>query len=148
MMRKELTYRKSIPLNELYGYMQRWKSRAGDYVNIESIGKSSGFDLWMAKWTDPSVDDRYKEIALVTAQHSGMEISGMNAVLGVGNLLSGLSEKAREILKKQIVLMIPCCNPFSYGKQDVAYMFKNEFGKCEFASSFSYGGVKEPKHNR
>ena len=113
-MRKQFSVRNSIPLGELEEYLRRWEKRAPGYVEVYPYAQSGDYPVLCARMTDPGVPDCEKERAIVVAEHSGLEVSGMNAVLGVGNLLSGLGKEAREILASQVVYLIPCHNPYSY----------------------------------
>lgn len=143
-MRKKFTLRHSIPVDEIERSMQRWIAQAPRFTELFSIGKSGAHDIYCAKMTDPSIPDDEKEIAIVTAQHTGMEISGMNAVFGAGNLLSNLGEDALEILRKQIILLVPCPNPYTYALQDPSFQFRNAAGVCEYAHAFGWQGVVNP----
>ena len=120
-MRKKFVIRESVPFEELESYMRRWEKRAPGYVLVYEYAKSGDYPIYCAKMTDPEIPDCEKEIAIVIAEHSGSEISGMNAVLGVGNILSGLGKEAKEILASQIIYIIPCHNPYSYN-----YIAKNK----------------------
>ncbi len=136
-MDKELQLRKSIAIEDLEPYMRAWEQRASGFVRVYAIGESGGYPILCAEFTDPSVPAEEKEIALITAQHSGMEISGMTTVLSVGNYLAALDTKAREILNRQIVLLVPCPNCYTYATQDPAYQYINECGVDEYAGSFN-----------
>lgn len=139
-----LLFRKSIPIEELVQYMTRWEESAPDIVHLEIIGKSGSHPILAAFFTDPAYKDEEKEIALITAQHSGMEITGMNTVLSLGNYLASGASEAREILRKQLVVLVPCSNPYSYEKQSGDYQFRNEFGIDEYVA-LGCEGVKEPE---
>ena len=139
-----LPLRKAIRAEELPEYMKRWEDKLPDYVKIEEIGKCGEFPILAAFFTDSSVDDSKKQIALFTAQHSGMEITGMTTLLSLGNYLASGAEDAMEILKKQIVVIVPCSNPYSYSKLSPEYQFKNEAGVDEYVS-FKCDGVPEPE---
>ena len=128
---KEHIIRDCLPIDEFPSYMDGWSKKKPGFVTVSSIGKSGGYDILKAVFTDPSVPDEDKQVVLLTAQHS-MELSGVNTLLGVGNFLVSDRDDAAEILKKEIVVMIPCSNPYSYSKQDPAYQFRNEAGICEY----------------
>ncbi len=136
---KEFSIRDCIRADEIASYMYGWCKKKPDLVTVSSIGKSGGYDILKAVFTDPSVSDENKQVVLLTAQHS-MELSGVTTLLSVGNFLVSDREDAADILKKQIIVMIPCSNVYSYSKQDPAYQFKNEAGVCEYFS-FKYDGV-------
>jgi len=136
--------RKSIPVKELPQYMEQWREKAPGLVHIEVIGESGSYPILAAFFTDDSYPDEEKEIALITAQHSGMEITGMTTVLSLGNYLASGAKDAIEILQKQIVVLVPCSNPYSYAQQSVDYQFTNEFGIDEYVAIDSEG-VSEPE---
>ncbi len=136
-MNKKLNLRKSIAIEDLEEYVRGWEQKAKGFAKVYPIGESGGWPILCAEFTDPTVPAEEKEVALITAQHSGMEISGMTTVLSVGNYLAALDDRAREILKHQVVLLVPCPNCYSYAKQDPAYQFVNEFGVDEYAGSFN-----------
>lgn len=138
-MGKAFTIRASVPICELEDYMRRWERRAGEFVRVYSLGASGGWPILCAEFTDPSVPACENETALVIAQHSGMEITGMTTVLSVGNYLAALDERARKILRTQTVLLVPCPNAYSYAAQSPSYQFKNEEGVDEYAGSFQPG---------
>lgn len=141
---KLLPFRKTVTADELPEYMRRWEERLSGFVRIEEIGKCSGFPILAAFFTDPSVADENKQIALFTAQHSGMEITGMTTLLSLGNYLASGAEDAKEIMKNQVVVIVPCSNPYSYSKLSPEYQFKNAAGVDEYVS-FKFDGVKEPE---
>ncbi len=130
-----------VPIDELEAYMRAWEKKRCGCVRVESIGKSGGYDILSAVFTDMSVSDEDKQTVLVIAQHSGMEITGMSTVLTLGNYLAAKPE-AEELLKKLTVVLVPCPNPYSYAKQSPAYQFKNEAGVDEY-TSFGYSGARE-----
>ena len=136
---KQYTIRDCLPVEAFPAYMNDWCKKKPGYVTVSSIGKSGGYDILKAVFTDPHVSDEDKQIVLLTAQHS-MELSGVTSLLSVGNYLVSDASDACEMLQKLIIVMIPCSNPYSYSKQDPAYQFKNEAGICEYFA-FDYNGV-------
>lgn len=143
-MRKQFVIRRSVPVEQIGDYMGNWSKRAPGFVAVSTVGVSGIYPIFCAKLTDPDVPDEDKEVAIITAQHTGMEISGMNAVFGVGNRLCSLDQEARTILRHLIVLLVPCPNPFTYAKQDPEWQFRNAAGVCEYAHAFSPDGVIDP----
>ena len=125
---KRYKLRECIPVEKIGEYIENWHKKKPDFVEVSTIGKSGGYDIYSAVFTNKSIPDDNKQIAIVTAQHSGMEISGMTTAFSLGNFLMTEDKTAKEILDKMIVVLVPCPNPFSYSKQDEAYQFKNEFG--------------------
>ena len=125
-MKKNFTLRKSVPMAELEEYMRRWETRAPGWVKVYSLGDYAGWPMLCAEITDPSVPAEEKTVAMVLAQHSGMEITGMTTVLSVGNYLSARDEKAREILATQIVLLVPCPNCEVYLHAEEGNQYQNQ----------------------
>lgn len=136
---KQYSIRDCLPIEEFPAYMNGWCKKKPGYVTVNSIGKSGGYDILKAVFTDPRVSDEDKQIVLLTAQHS-MELSGVTSLLSIGNYLVSEEPDACEMLQKLIIVMIPCSNPYSYSKQDPAYQFKNEAGICEYFA-FDYNGI-------
>ena len=138
--------RDCIPVEQIGEYVMNWQNKKPHIVSVETIGKSGEYDIYCAVFTNKNVTDENKQIAIVTAQHSGMEISGMTTAFSLGNYLMTENETAKEILDKMIVVLVPCPNPYSYSKRDEAYQFKNEFGVDEYVS-FNYQGAKKEGKN-
>jgi len=136
---KEYQIRDNLPIEEFPAYMEGWCRKKPGFVTVSSIGKSGGYDILKAVFTDPGVSDEDKQVVLLTAQHS-VEFSGVTTVLSVGNYLVSDAPEAGEMLKKLIIVMIPCSNAYSYARQDPANQFVNEAGICEYAA-FDYNGI-------
>jgi len=143
---KKHTVKKSIPVNEIGAYMNNWQKKKPECVRINVIGKSGGYDIMSAVFTDSRVSDENKQIALVIAQHSGMEISGMTTVMSLGNYLASDKKEAQKLLEKLIIVLVPCPNPYSYSKQSAEYQFRNEAGVDEYVS-FGYEGANKGDKN-
>lgn len=60
--------------------------------------------MLFVKFTDSAYDDDNKTIALIIAQHSGMEISGMNSILSLSNYPVLGSKSAKEILTRHMLM--------------------------------------------
>ena len=139
---KEPRLRASLAVEELGPYMLDWQQTRPGLVNVETVGQSGGYPIYAAVFTDKAVPDEDKQTALIVAQHSGMEISGLNTALSVGNYLLSDRESAADILQTHTVVLVPCPNPYSFAKQDRAYQFKNEAGIDEY-TAFDYHGAKK-----
>lgn len=136
---KQHSIRKSIPVQEIGAYLKAWEEKKTGYVSVEVLGQASGYDVHCAVFTDPTVPYEEKQCAMIIAQHSGVEISGMNSVLSLGNYLA--AGKADDLLRKLVVVLLPCPNPWTFAKQSPDYTFKNEAGVDEYVS-FNYHGAK------
>lgn len=132
MVNPQFTIRDSVPIEKLEAYLRRWEKSGA--ASVYAIGESGGWPIWCAEFTDPDVPAEEKEVAILMAQHSGMEVTGMTTLLSVGNYLATLGDKAREILAKQIVLIVPCPNCYGYAKQDHDYQFTNAAGVDEYTA--------------
>lgn len=138
---KKFKIRPSVPVDEILSYMNRWSSKSNNRVKVNKIGETSGFPIYNAVFTDERISDEDKQRVLIIAQHSGMEISGMTTVMSLGNYLASDAPEVQSMMKKLIVVLVPCPNPFSYSKQDEAYQFRNENGIDEYIS-FDYDGAR------
>jgi len=136
---KQLSIRDCLHVEEFPAYMDGWCRKKPGYVTVSTIGKSGGYDILKAVFTDPNVSDEDKQVVLLTAQHA-LELSGINSLLSVGNYLVSDAPDAGEMLQKLIIVMIPCSNPYTYAKQDDAYAGKNEAGIDEY-TAFGYNGL-------
>jgi len=141
---KKHTIRRSVPVDEIGAYLHGWEEKKPGFVTVEVIGKSSGYDIHAAIFTDPSVPDEEKQCAMIVAQHSGMEISGMNTVLSLGNYLA--AGKGDALLRGLVVVLLPCPNPWTFAKQSPDFTFRNEAGVDEYVS-FTYHGAKSGGRN-
>lgn len=89
------------------------------YIVFEKKGKSvKGRPIYLAKITDPSINDENKEIVLITAGVHGLEKAGVWSSLKLMEFLIGDEELACETRKKQIVVFIPAVNPDGYEAED------------------------------
>ncbi|MBE7010504.1 MAG: hypothetical protein E7418_03320 [Ruminococcaceae bacterium] len=136
---KQLSVRDCLHVEEFPAYMDGWCKKKPGYVTVSTIGKSGGYDILKAVFTDPNVSDEDKQVVLLTAQHA-LELSGINSLLSVGNYLVSDAPDAGEMLQKLIIVMIPCSNPYTYAKQDDAYAGKNEAGIDEYVA-FDFNGI-------
>jgi len=115
-------------------------------VQVDSVGESGGYPIYRVRFTDRRVPAENKQHILILTQHSGMEISGMNAVLAFGDFLASDDPRTAQMLEKTEIQLMPCCNPFSFAKQNTAYQFKNAFGVDEY-TSFTYEGANKGGKN-
>ncbi len=128
---------------EMNGYISAWAEKLPGYVTIEEIGESGGYPILAAIFTAPEIPKDEKEVALILAQHS-VELSGVTSVLSLGNFLAAGGPRAMEIMRRQIVVLVPCSNIYSYAQHSPDAQFKNEAGIDEYVA-FGYEGVKNPE---
>jgi hypothetical protein len=139
-----LPLRARLSLPEIESLVTGWQQTHPELAKVQSIGVSGGHPIWAIELTDQSVPNDDKEVTLVLAMHTGMEISGGNAVFILGKWLLSGDPVARRILRNQVVVLVPCPNPYSYEKGDIAYQFRNELGGDIYAAPWSFDGVSDP----
>lgn len=104
-----------LTLPEYEGTLRYWAERFPDSVRVEKRGASQdGLPVYLVRITDHAVPDLDKQVALVSALHAGPELSGTSTCLRLIEHLLGDSPEARETRRKQIVLVLPICNPHSF----------------------------------
>ena len=138
---KKLQIRPSVPVDKIFDYMNAWHEKNPHLATTEIVGQASGYDVCISIMTDSTVSDEDKQVVLIIAQHC-MEISGVNTVYSVGNYLMSGCDEAKEMLKKLIVVLMPCPNPYTFAKQSQEWNFKNEAGIDEYIS-FTYKGARD-----
>src|SRR5690606_8419861 len=101
----------------------------------EEIGKSvQGEGIYMLKVTDPKVSMENKQVALVTALQGGPERSGTTSTLAFAEWILSDEKEAVETRKKQLVLIIPVINPYSY-------FITDRFGNVNKLDPYTGGGA-------
>lgn len=102
-------------LPELDATLQFWAEKHRSVFSFEKRGASvEGMPVYLAKITDRSVPDADKQVALITATHSGAERTGATSVMRFAEWLLGDSGEAAETRRKQVVLLMPVVNPWGY----------------------------------
>lgn len=92
-----------------------WEKKFKDRLSVEEIGKTAeGTGIFMLKVTNKKISDDNKQVALVTALHGGPERSGTTATLAFAEWILSDDKEAIETRQKQVVLIIPIINPYSY----------------------------------
>lgn len=92
-----------------------WAERHPDRLALEAPGRSAeGKSIYLLVITDKSVPNDDKQVALITATHSGAERSGGNAVLWLAEWLLGDDPRAVETRRRQVVLLMPIVNPYGW----------------------------------
>lgn len=85
---------------------------AGRLVQVSTIGKSvQGRDLPSVMLTDPSIPPHDKQHLLIVASQHGSEESGRAIAMELMDWLVSGDPEASEVLRKQIVAVVPCANP-------------------------------------
>ena len=79
-----------------------WARKHPELLKLDRLGESeSGLGIHLLKITDSSVEDRFKQVVLVTSLHGGPERSGTTTALHFVEWLLGDSEEARETRRNQ-----------------------------------------------
>jgi len=104
-----------LTLAEYEATLRHWAALHPDRLRVERRGDShDGHGVYLLRITDAAVPDADKQIALVSALHAGPERSGATSCLKLAEYLLGDSPEARETRRKQIVLILPICNPYAF----------------------------------
>ncbi|MBI4025502.1 MAG: hypothetical protein HY360_11015 [Verrucomicrobia bacterium] len=134
-------------LDQVYARIESWRKQFPKLVRVKAYGKSlQGRPLLAIRITDPEADDQHKEVALMTALHSGLEQSGTVGMLYLMKWLLASDPKARDILRKQILVFMPVPNPDGYVPDAVKDPFFNAAGKEQY-SGWSPAGPPDPPNN-
>jgi len=112
-----------------------WSGKFADRLAVDTIGKTlEGEGIYLLKITDNKVPEADKQVAMITALHGGPERSGTTGVLALTEWLLGNDAEAAEIRRRQIVLVIPIINPYSYFVTD-------KFGNSRGIDPYTGGGA-------
>jgi hypothetical protein len=106
-----------------------------DVVHADLIGHSTeGRELWLAKVTNPAIDDERKDVLLIVGGTHGCEETGRAATMALLEWLC--SPQGRPHLDRLVILLCTCANPDgtvqnSYAKPDgtnlyLAYPFRQD----------------------
>ncbi len=102
-----------LTLDELWEALRRHAERG--LGTIEVIGKSAeGREIPMFKVTDPNIPDEDKEIIVTLSGEHGDEVSAITMHLMLLDWLA--TKEAADILRTQIVIVIPCVNVDGYSR--------------------------------
>ncbi|MCP4171802.1 MAG: hypothetical protein GY758_13620 [Fuerstiella sp.] len=115
-----------ITLAEFETTLTFWARKHPELLELDRLGESeSGLGLHLLKITDSSVEDRFKQVVLVTSLHGGPERSGTTTALHFVEWLLGDSEEARETRRNQVLLIMPINHPEAFFRTD---RFMNKAG--------------------
>lgn len=102
-------------LAECEATLRYWAEKHPGMFSFEKRGATAeGAPIYLAKITDRRVPDADKQVALITATHSGAERTGATSVMRFMEWLLGNSSEAAETRRKQVVLLMPVVNPWGY----------------------------------
>jgi len=92
--------------------IDRLQSESGRLVQVREIGRSvHGRAIPCAIVTDPSVPSNEKQHVLLVASQHGTEESGRAMVMALTDWLVSGAEEAPDVLRKQVVAVVPCASP-------------------------------------
>lgn len=92
--------------------IDRLQSEFSRLVDARQIGRSvQGRTIPCAILTDPSAPAEGKQHVLLVAGQHGTEESGRAMVMGLTEWLVSGADEAGEVLREQVVSVIPCANP-------------------------------------
>lgn len=115
-----------------------WSERYSDRLTVERVGESvEKMAIYLLKITDDIGDPSAqldKQHALITALHGGPERSGTTTTLALAEWLLGDSPQAKEIRRKQLILLMPVPNPY-------AYFVTDRFGNSLKIDPYTGGGT-------
>jgi hypothetical protein len=88
------------------------QSAAGNRIRVQRLGKSvQGRDIPCAICTDPAVANDDKQHVMIVAGQHGAEESGRAIALSVLEFLASGRDEAPDILRKQVVAIVPSGSP-------------------------------------
>ena len=122
---------KAIPgptITEMEEGLKQWAEARPHTMRVETVGHSpEGLPILLCRITDDAVSDDDKQVALFTTTHSGIERTTVGGILRLIKWLVSDDSLAVEIRRKQIVLIMPSCEPESYDRKatDVGEFFAN-----------------------
>ncbi len=123
------------PWEKVEAVLRDWAKKHPHLMRLDDIGRSAqGRTLYAIRLTDSKRNDENKEHALVTALHAGLERSGSNTVLSIIEWLLSGESRAREILRRQVVICLPIPDPDRYVAGKVSPVY----------SAWSLDGPRDP----
>ncbi len=92
--------------------IHRVQAAAANRIRVQVLGRSiQGRDIPCAICTDPTVPDDDKQHVFIVAGQHGAEESGRAIALAVLEFLASDDPEAREILRRQVVAIVPSGSP-------------------------------------
>jgi hypothetical protein len=108
-----------ISFEEYDATLKYWAQQHPGLFTWEKRGEShDGQPVYLVKITDSAVPNEDKQVALVSALHSGPERSGTTTILHLIEWLLSDSDLAKETRRKQVVLLVPIANPYAFFTTD------------------------------
>lgn len=102
---------------EMAAQLETWQKQHPAKMRLETPGKSvEGRPVFAAVLTDESAPADEKEHVLLTTTHSGIEKGATVAALEIMKWLLSDDDLARAVLRHQVVILMPACNPDGFVK--------------------------------
>ncbi len=126
-----------ITVEQYEATLRYWEQQHSEILDVEQVGSSSaGLGIHLLIITDTKVASDGKQVCLITALHGGPERSGTTTILHLIEWLLGDSEEAQEVLRKQVLLVMPINHP-------EAFFHTDRFGNTAKIDPYTGGG---PQH--
>lgn len=124
-----------LTLKEYTETLKYWEEKYPDWVQVDRIGVTlEGIPIPLLKITDQKIDDKQKQVCLMTALHGGPERSGTTTIMHFIEWLVSNDPAAQETRKNQLLLIIPIINPYAYFETD-------RFGNSQKIDPYTGGGT-------
>jgi hypothetical protein len=116
------------PYEKLELMLRLWAEQHPGIMTLEKLGASSeGRTVYAATLTDPQADADQKEHVLITALHSGLERCASTTVMSIIEWLLSGDGRAREILRRQLVVCMPVPDPDRYVQGEFSPLYSNQW---------------------
>lgn len=125
--------------------LKRWSEAKPQFLAVETMGHSPiGLPVLLCRITDQSVSNDDKQVALFTTNHTGLERNAASTALKLVKYLIGDDPLAAEIRRKQIVLVMPACEPDTYDSKstETSNYYRSRTGKVY--GGWTWDGPEDP----
>ncbi|MCC7354971.1 MAG: GntR family transcriptional regulator, partial [Anaerolineae bacterium] len=113
--RPQYTLVPAPPLAEMEAGLQQWAALRPQFLSVDRVGRSlEGLPILLCRVTDATISDEDKQVVLFTTCHSGMERRAVSSLLKLIRWLIGDDPLADSVRRRQIVLVMPVCEPDGY----------------------------------
>ena len=144
---QELSPTPGPSMAEMEEGLRQWAAARPGTMEVETVGRApSGLPVLLCRISDAAVSDEDKQVALLTSTHSGVERVTTAGLLQLIKWLISDDSLAEEIRRRQIVLIMPACEPESYDREliDVAEFFA---GRSRWVyEGWSWDGPLDPEN--
>ncbi len=128
-------------VSEIEAGLRDWAQQRPGALAIEVPGRTAeGLPMLLCRITDADVPDDDKQIALITTCHAGGELNTATGALRLIKWLISDDEEAREIRHRQIVLVMPVCDPEGFERHERG----NSLGISPY-EVWELDGIREPE---